>query len=53
VAFLLAGASAIAVGTGNFVDPLLPVRMPQGIAAYMASQGMVSMADLTGALQVG
>lgn len=52
VAFLLAGASAIAVGTGNFVDPLLPVRMPRALAAYMASQGMASMEDLIGALQV-
>lgn len=53
LAFLLAGAHAIAVGTGNFVDPLLPVRMPQALAVYMASHGMASMGELVGALQVG
>ncbi|MDX1765012.1 MAG: dihydroorotate dehydrogenase [bacterium] len=52
LAFLLAGAQAVAVGTGNFVDPLLPVRMPQAIGAYMISQGMASMGDLIGALEV-
>ncbi len=51
VAFLLAGASAIAVGTANFVDPPAPVHIVQGIREYMAAQGIDSMENLVGALE--
>jgi dihydroorotate dehydrogenase (NAD+) catalytic subunit len=51
VSFLLAGASAVGVGTANFVDPMSPADMPKGIREYMIAQGMSSMEDLIGALR--
>lgn len=35
VEFLLAGASAVAVGTANFVDPYAPLKVIDGISAYL------------------
>jgi len=52
VAFFLAGASAVALGTANFVDPLVPVHVVEGIRAYMQAEGMDTMADLVGALRM-
>jgi len=50
VSFLLAGATAVAVGTANFVDPMTPLKVIQGIRDYMIQYGMASMRDLTGVL---
>ena len=50
VSFLLAGASAVAIGTANFVDPMTPLKVIQGIRDYMIQYGMASMQDLVGAL---
>lgn len=50
VSFLLAGASAVAIGTANFVDPMTPLKVIQGIRDYMIQYGMTSMQDLIGAL---
>jgi dihydroorotate dehydrogenase (NAD+) catalytic subunit len=52
VEFLLAGASAVQVGTANFVDPTATVRVIDGIAAYCARHGVVRVSDLVGALEV-
>ncbi len=49
VEFLMAGASAVAVGTATFVDPLAPVRVIDGIAAFMAGKGVARVGDLVGA----
>lgn len=51
VAFLLAGASAVAIGTANFVDPDAPVHIVEGIREYMTDQGIDSMAGLVGAME--
>lgn len=51
IAFLLCGASAIAIGTANFTEPMTPLKVLQGIRDYMEEQGMHSMKDLVGALQ--
>ena len=50
---ILAGATAVAVGTANFVDPLAAVKVQQGIAAYMEHNGVSDMAELVGAVKVG
>ena len=50
VEFLLAGASAVGVGTALFYDPLAARKINHGIAAYLAAQGFDSVADLVGAL---
>lgn len=48
--FFLAGASAIAVGTALFVDPTIPVKIAEGLAAYAAAHGLGNVRELTGRL---
>ena len=50
VEFLLAGASAVQVGTANFVDPAATMHVLDGIAEYCAANGVRAVRDLTGAL---
>jgi len=52
VEFLLAGATAVATGTANFVDPQAPVRVIDEMAAYCARHNVASVASLTGALEL-
>lgn len=52
IEFLLAGASAIEVGTYNFVDPTATVKIVDGIEDYMRRHGFSSVQDLVGALQL-
>lgn len=49
--FLIAGASAVAVGTANFMDPTTPLRVAEGIADYLRRHGLASVAQLSGSLQ--
>jgi dihydroorotate dehydrogenase (NAD+) catalytic subunit len=50
IEFLLAGASAVGVGTALFYDPLICPRINAGIRDYMLQQGARGVAELTGAL---
>ncbi len=52
VEFLIAGASAVAVGTANFVNPFAPVEVLEFIDAYLDRHGMKSVSELTGSLQI-
>jgi dihydroorotate dehydrogenase (NAD+) catalytic subunit len=52
IEFMLAGASAIAVGTANFVDPTATVRIIDGVERFCATRGIGRVADLVGALEV-
>jgi len=52
VEFLLAGASAIQVGTANFVDPTSTMRIVDGLTEYCVRHGVGRVSDLTGALEV-
>jgi len=52
VEFLLAGASAIQVGTANFIDPMAPVKIVQGIESYLEKHGLTDVNDLIGALRI-
>jgi dihydroorotate dehydrogenase (NAD+) catalytic subunit len=45
--FLIAGASAIGVGTALFYDPLVCPKINRGIADYLAAQGLANVAALT------
>lgn len=47
--FIMAGATAISIGTGNFVQPDLSARIVQGISDYMAANGIGRISDLCGA----
>jgi dihydroorotate dehydrogenase (NAD+) catalytic subunit len=52
IEFLLAGASAIQVGTANFREPDVTVKIVEGIAEYMEERGISKVSDLIGALKV-
>ena len=52
IEFLLAGASAIEIGTANFIDPTITVKVAQGIVEYCERHGIKNVSDLTGALEV-
>ena len=52
IEFLLAGASAVEVGTYNFVDPSVTTQIVDGIEDYMRRHGFSSVNDLVGALQL-
>jgi dihydroorotate dehydrogenase (NAD+) catalytic subunit len=51
--FLVAGATAIGVGTGLFYDPLLCPKINAGIAEYLRGAGFASVSQLTGTLLAG
>lgn len=53
LAFILAGARAVAVGTGLFYDPELPSKIIRGIASYMSGRGVESLGQLEGAAWKG
>jgi len=51
VEFFLAGAGAVAVGTGNFINPRATMDILEGIKSFMASEGIASIKELTGAVR--
>ena len=51
VEFLLAGASAIQIGTANFIDPTVTVKVAEGIDDYLNRHGFKSVTDIIGALE--
>ena len=50
VEFMIAGATAVAVGTANFVDPFTPLQVIDFINEYCDRHGIKSVAELTGSL---
>ena len=48
VEFMLAGATAISIGTGNFVNPQAPLDILEGIKTYCEKHGRSSVRDLVG-----
>ena len=48
---LLAGASAVGVGTATFHDPRASLRVLDELVAWSATHDVTSVADLTGALE--
>ena len=51
IEFLLAGASAVQVGTALFIDPTIPIQIVDGISAYMERHKIQSVNDIIGSLQ--
>jgi dihydroorotate dehydrogenase (NAD+) catalytic subunit len=47
--FLMAGASSVQVGTATFADPLAPLKVIEGLAAYVTEHGLASIRDVIGA----
>lgn len=52
VEFLLAGATAIQIGTYNFIDPTISVKVAEGIANYCNRHGFCSVKEIIGALEI-
>ena len=52
VEFMLAGSSAIQIGTYNFVDPAISVKTVEGINDYLDKHGFKSVTEIIGALEV-
>lgn len=51
IEFILAGASAIQIGTANFIDPTVTVKVAQGINDYLERHGCKSVSEIIGALE--
>jgi len=49
--FLMVGASAVAVGTANFVNPYTTIEVIDGIAAYMERHGITDIKELIGCVK--
>jgi dihydroorotate dehydrogenase (NAD+) catalytic subunit len=52
IEFLVAGASAVQVGTANFVDPFIWPKLLSGIRDYMARHGLSSLDELVGSVRL-
>jgi dihydroorotate dehydrogenase (NAD+) catalytic subunit len=50
IEFILAGASAVQVGTANFVDPFIWSKLIDGVEDYMRRHGLARVSELVGAL---
>ena len=51
IEFLLAGASAIQIGTANFIDPSISEKVIDGIADYLQRHNLNSVQEIIGALE--
>jgi dihydroorotate dehydrogenase (NAD+) catalytic subunit len=49
--FLIAGASAVQIGTWNFVNPGITMDVIDGIGSYMKDRGLARLSDLVGTFQ--
>jgi len=51
IEFILAGASGIQIGTANFIDPTVSIKVIDGINDYLDRHGFKSITDIIGALE--
>ena len=51
IEFMLAGATAVAVGTALFVDPTTPIKIADGLSEYLDERSLRSISDLVGQLK--
>jgi dihydroorotate dehydrogenase (NAD+) catalytic subunit len=51
IEFILAGSSAVQVGTANFIDPLISLKIIKGIEEYLDRHGIESVTELIGGLE--
>lgn len=50
IEFLMAGASAVAIGAMNFVDPYVTIKVIEGIEKYLDRQGIDDIKDIVGCI---
>jgi dihydroorotate dehydrogenase (NAD+) catalytic subunit len=53
IEFMIAGASAVGVGTSLFYDPMSCRKINAGLAGYLKANGMSNVTELVGTLQLG
>ncbi len=51
IEFIIAGASAVQIGTANFIDPEISLKIIAGINEYMVKNGFSNLPDLIGSLE--
>lgn len=51
IEFFMAGASAIEIGTGNFIDPAISVKVADGISSWLDTHGCTSLSDIIGCVE--
>lgn len=51
IEFLIAGASAIEIGTANFIDPAITVKVKNGINDWLDAHGCKSVSEIVGTLK--
>jgi len=51
IEFMLAGASAVQIGTANFIDPQISVKIIQGIEDYLNRKGIYNIKDIVGKIE--
>lgn len=51
IEMMIAGASAIQIGTANFADPYTPIKVVDGINSYLDNKGIASVTQLTGTIK--
>ena len=49
---ILAGASAVAIGTANFVNPRATIEAEEGVTAYLARRDIASLSEIVGAVKL-
>ena len=52
IEFLIAGASAVAVGTAIFADPYAPIKVIQGINKYLDDHNIAKVSDIVGTVEL-
>lgn len=52
IEFLLAGASAVQIGTANFIDPTVSIKVLEGIETYLLQHNFSSVNEIIGALEL-
>ena len=52
IEFMIAGASAVQIGTAIFIDPTIPIQIINGIESYLEKHNMQSVSELIGCLQM-
>jgi dihydroorotate dehydrogenase (NAD+) catalytic subunit len=50
IEFLMAGATAIEIGTANFIDPAITIKVRDGISDWLDRHGCRSVTEIIGAL---
>jgi len=53
IEFIIAGASAVAIGTANFIEPGCSVKIVDGIKEYCARKEIANIKELVGSLEAG